>query len=148
MGTCITSDFVFSARDERPALDSAQLAQLRRLLPEQPDEPHQLLAVLDGLRVSLANQFDREEQDGYLEEVLLQFPNWSPQVERLRQQHQILLAQLRALRDRVERDRPFPENLQAARRHLERWTIRLAAHEQHETRLLQAAFNLDIGALD
>ncbi|MGH7199629.1 MAG: hypothetical protein ACREJB_03430 [Planctomycetaceae bacterium] len=126
------------------------LGDLRDLLeePAGPLTSKWLLAVLDALLDTLPREFELKQQGGYLEEVLEQFPNWSGEVYRLRDEYEELCQKLQDLRDQVAMEAPFTEIAAEVDRDLREWMTHLTAHTRHEHRVLQTAFNLDVGIGD
>ncbi len=131
-------------------LEYILLGDLRDLLEEPANEEtcRWLSAVLDALLDTLPREFDLEEQGGYLSVVLEEFPNWSPQVEQLQEEHYILFAKLKNLRKRVSQRSSFAAIADELRVDLHEWMRMLIAHHRHENRLLQTAINLEVGAGD
>lgn len=116
---------------------------------EQPTErvdPQELLPVLDRMLDSLQQQFDLEEEAGYLEDVLEQYPNWYPQIRHLQQEHRLLHEQLRENRERVAQETSSSALSSEARRQLLDWMKTFEAHQQRENQLIQEAFRLEVGA--
>lgn len=122
---------------------------LRELLEEPPDRENArwMLVVLDKMLENLEQQFELEEQQGYLADVLEQFPSWHPHVEHLRQQHALLHQQLREVRDRLAADRRKTV-VHEMRRHLRDWIQAYEDHERRERDLIQEAFTVEPGAGD
>src|SRR5579872_2003110 len=96
---------VMEARDARlleryTSLEYILLGDLRDILEEPPDveSRHWLLAVLDALLETLPREFDLEDDEGYMSEVLARYPSWSGQVERLHRDHESLFTKLTELR--------------------------------------------------
>lgn len=120
---------------------------LRELLEEPPDTENAqwTLAVLDKMLDNLQQQFELEEQQGYMADVLAQFPSWHPHVEHLRQQHTLLHQQLREMRDRLAADRSGIV-VREVRRHFDDWMQAYDEHEQRERKLIQEAFTIEPGA--
>jgi hypothetical protein len=135
---------------EYAALEYILLGDLRDLLEEPADEQTRkwLSAVLDALLDTLPREFTLEEQDGYMVDVLEQNPNWSDEVDRLRQEHGYLFAKLKELRQRVSEDAPYAEIADELRGGLRDWMTLLIAHNRHENRLIQTSANLEIGTGD
>lgn len=131
-------------------LEYLLLGDLRDLLEEPFDQQtcNWLKVVLDGLLDTLPREFELEEEDGYMDEVLEQHPNWKNQVEQLHQQHQTLFASLKQLRDRIDDSAAFAQAADLVKQELRDWITTLLAHNRHENRLLQTAMNLEIGIGD
>ena len=132
------------------ALEHILLGDLRDLLEEAPDKTTRkwLLAVLDALLDTLPRQYELQASGGYLSEVLEQFPNWTDQVAQLREEKQNLFAKLRQLREEVSQRASFAKIAAEVRNGLRDWMASLSSHQRRERRILQTAFNLDVGASD
>ena len=132
------------------SLEYILLGDLRDLLEEPADDETRrwLLAVLDTLLETLPREFDLEEEDGYMAEVLERYPSWSAQVERLHRDHEILFSKLKELRGRIERNSWVAPIANEVRRDLRDWILKLIAHHRSETRLVHTAMNLEVGAGD
>jgi hypothetical protein len=136
--------------DRYSTLEYILLGDLRDILEEPPDQEARrwLLSVLDALLDTLPREFDLKEVDGYLDVVLERFPSWSTQVERLHRDHDILFQKLHELRERVQKHAWFAPIADEVRRDLRDWMYKLIAHNRNETRLVQTAVNLEVGAGD
>jgi hypothetical protein len=132
------------------SLEYILLGDLRDLLEEPADAENRrwLLAVLDGLLETLPREFDLEDEDGYMSEVLERFPNWARQVERLHHDHDQLFAKLKELRGRIDRGSWIAPIANEVRRDLRSWILTIVAHNRNETRLVQTAMNLEVGVGD
>jgi hypothetical protein len=104
-----------------------------------------ILTTLDALLVNLRQQFELEEQGGYLEDVLDRYPNWHPQVVHLRQQHALLRQQLCEARNRIATLPPDAAIGDEIRRQLADWMSTYDEHRHRETALIQDAFALETG---
>lgn len=135
---------------EYAALEYILLGDLRDLLEEPADKEtcRWLLAVLDALLDTLPREMELQEQGGYMEEVLEQYPNWSDQVDQLQHEKRALYVKLRQLRDGISREHRYSKIAEEVRTGLRDWMSSLAAHHRHERRILQTAFNLDVGTGD
>ncbi len=136
--------------EQYSSLEYILLGDLRDILEEPPDDESRkwLLAVLDTLLETLPREFDLEEEDGYLAEVLERYPSWSSQVERLYRDHELLFSKLKELRGRIERDIWVAPIANEVRRDLRDWILKLIAHHRSETRIIQTAMNLEVGTGD
>lgn len=132
------------------SLEYILLGDLRDVLEEPIDGENRkwLLAVLDALEETLPREFDLEEEDGYMSEVLERFPNWSHQVEGLLRDHERLFEKLKNLRHRIERDSWIAPIANEVRAELRDWIRTLVSHHRRETRLVQTAMNLEVGVGD
>jgi hypothetical protein len=126
------------------------LGDLRDLLEEPEDEftGKWLLAVLDSLVQTLPVELELQELDGYLSPVTDKYPSWTPRVEMLHRKQADLFETLRLLRDRIASNTSFHEVAAVVRLELRDWMLCCIAQRRSETRLLQTAMNLDVGAGD
>ena len=129
-------------------LEYILLGDLRDLLEEPPDEQNRrwLREVLDALLDTLPREFAMRQEGGYLEEVIDRFPNWCGQVDGLREEKLRLYEKLRECRDHVARQASYAKIADELRRELREWMNSLVAHHRHERRLVQTAFNMEVGA--
>lgn len=136
--------------EDYAALEYILLGDLRDLLEEPADAVTRrwLLAVIDMLLNTLPRKAALQAEDGYMFEVLEQYPNWSDQVDELRREKQAVFAKLRHLRDRLNEKVPFEAVASEVRTSLRDWMARLTAHYRHERRIVQTAFNLEVGTGD
>ncbi len=136
--------------EQYSSLEYILLGDLRDVLEESPDNESRkwLLAVLDTLLETLPREFFLEEEDGYMAEVLERYPSWSAQVDRLHRDHDQLFSKLKELRGRIERNIWVAPLATEVRRDLRDWILKLIAHHRGETRLVQTAMNLEVGAGD
>jgi hemerythrin-like domain-containing protein len=100
---------------------------------------------LDQVRTHITQHFRFEEQDGYMDAVVQRAPHQERTIEQLREEHRQLANSLEALREEAlatqSLDDPFREKVRA-------WVAQVRDHGTRENRLIQEAFNLDIGAED
>lgn len=128
-------------------LEYLLLGDLREMLEEPLTYRSRkwMLAVLDVLLDTLPREHRLMSTDGYLSEVLQEFPNWSGRVEQLESQHYSLYDRLWDLRDELEIDELDHHDVAELRYSLQEWMEQLLDHRQRESRLLLAAVNTDIG---
>jgi hypothetical protein len=136
--------------EQYTSLEYILLGDLRDILEEALDRESRrwLIAVLDALLETLPREFDLEETDGYMSEVLERYPNWSGQVDRLHRDHDLLFCKLKELRGRIDGDTWVAPFANEVRRDLRDWILKLIAHRRNETRLVQTAMNLEVGTGD
>ncbi len=141
------ADRVIKELQNSNKLDASLLDQLRRLLEEQYDqiESEWLHGTLDALCAAVAHQFRQEEEGGYLNEVLEQFPTWERQVDELRTEHLQLQSDLAALRDAFQRPDSGNRISRELRDQIHEWFDRYSQHQHREADLILAAFTLDVG---
>lgn len=126
------------------------LGDLRDLLEDPPSDENRnwLLAVLDALVDTLPKEFALKSRDGYLSDVLLEFPNWDREVDRLEEQHVRLYKRLRQLRDRVVMGHPLELIAERLRGDLEEWMESFKTLHHQERELVMEAVNLEVGTGD
>jgi hypothetical protein len=92
--------------EQYSSLEYILLGDLRDVLDETPDAESRrwLIAVLDALLDTLPREFDLEDTDGYMSEVLERYPSWNKQVDRLHREHDVLFTKLKELRGRLDCD--------------------------------------------
>ncbi|MGD9648040.1 MAG: hemerythrin domain-containing protein [Pirellulales bacterium] len=106
----------------------------------------QLVKLLTDLREEIERHFAQEEVGGYMEEALSLAPRFSGQAQALLKQHGELSQAVRALLAKT-RD---PKLVDWSGLHAELQTLlkKLKAHEAGENRIVEAAFNEDLGLGD
>ena len=148
------SCLVDGALEEISALEYILLGDLLDLLEEADGDAEAwkwISKVLDILLKAMPREFELQDEGGYLEEVLEEHPNWQGQVRDLYQERCDLLMKLDELRTRMQDSQPLQQMKQLAselRDELRDWITSYIAHQRHERRILQDAFNNDIGAAD
>lgn len=134
--------------EEYATLEFILLGDLRDLLEDDFDERTRawLTAVINALFETVPREFELQEQQGYLTHVLEEFPNWTPQVDQLRAERKEIHNRLLELRTLLLANKPFDEIAETLRVELRDWMNSLMAHHRHERRIVQTAFNLDVGS--
>jgi hypothetical protein len=132
------------------SLEYILLGDLRDVLEERTDRHTRgwMIAILDALLDALPRQLALKEESGYLNEVLEEYPSWFRQVEDLQNEERLLFLSLQALRDRLETSESYSYAADRVKSAVRQWMTRLTAHHRHETRILQTAMNLEVGAGD
>lgn len=139
-----------SAAGELVSLEYILLGDLRDLLDEPFDDVtlKWLNAVLDALLDTLPREFAIKDDGGYLHEVVERDPNWDRYVRRLSEERRAVYAKLRVLRREIRNaERPLASAAEI-QNDLKDWMTSLTAYHRHERRLVQTAFNLDVGIGD
>jgi hemerythrin len=111
----------------------------------RPADVAEVLGLLEKLACELKGHFEQEEEGGYLEEAITRLPSIAPQAAQLQKQH----AELLELAKKAIADAKAQPKANAAWEVLNRdvgvYLKKLLAHEAGENRLLQLAFNEDMG---
>lgn len=102
--------------------------------------------VLDVLMETLARQ--KRNEPGYLTDVLVEFPNWSPQVDRLRSERSALDRSLEDLQARIRWSLPVDMLAFRLQVQVRNWLNRMQLHRCEERELVQAVWYNDIGTCD
>lgn len=131
-------------------LEYILLGDLRDLLEEPADHltVKWMTAVLDALLDTLPQETEMQEDGGYMADVLEEFPNWSGHVTRLQLERESLFVKLRTMRRRINGNESFGAIANEVRGDLRDWMNSFTAFHRHERRLVQNAFNYDIGIGD
>jgi|GEM_PF-719663 len=148
------SGIVNGALEEISALEYILLGDLLDLLEEADGDAGAwkwISEILDTLLKMMPREFELQDAGGYMEEVLEEQPNWQGQVRNLYQERCDLLKKLNELRIRMQDSLSLHQMRQIAgelRHELRDWITSYIAHQRHERRIIQDAFNNDIGAAD
>ena len=128
-------------------LEYLLIGDLRDLLEESPDNETRrwLLAVLEELLNLLPNEFEYEDQGGYLAEVCDQHPNLSNTVDRLHREHEGLYFSLLELRNRIADEQSFEFIADEMKPKLRRWIEAAQRHRESEQQLVVAAYDTSFG---
>jgi hypothetical protein len=105
-----------------------------------------------SLLAELSNQIERhfaqEEIGGYMEEALSRAPRFGAQVTALLKQHTELAQDVHDLLARAEAGRDNPGIWKKLHADVQVLLKKLSAHEAGENRIIEAAFNEDLGLAD
>ncbi len=126
------------------------LGDLRDVLEDDPggENRHWLLAILEALIDTLPKEIALKSKDGYLSDVLGEFPSWESEVVRLEEQYFSLYRQLRVLRDRIVSRREMVATADRLRLELDHWMDSFVRLHRDEQKLVLTAVNLEVGAGD
>ena len=128
---------------------AALLNDLRKL--EEAERPASktglpaLRARLDGTRAHIVEHFRFEEQNGYMDTVRTHEPRLERVIDELAEDHCRLLDSLDALIRETAMAASTNETITAK---VTEWIGEVRRHEAQENRLVQDAFNMDIGPED
>jgi hemerythrin len=107
--------------------------------------PAELIARLERACTDLAAHFQLEEENGYLEDLRRRSPHLEHEIEQLRQEHRDLA---RSLKTVLAAAREGTAAEEAVRQEVRHWINSVRKHERHENRLVQDAYNVDLGPED
>ena len=133
------------------ALEYILLGDLRDLLEEATHDAvawKWIAAIIDTLLEKMPVEFEMRDCGGYLEEVLEQYPNWQVKVQELYSERCELFKKLSELREQMQQSRSVKKIANELQHDLRDWMHLYTAHQRHERRIVQNAFNYDIGAAD
>lgn len=144
------SPYADSAVNDVSSLEYILLGDLRDVLEEPLDDItlKWLKAVIDALLETLPREFALQDAGGYLNEVTDCDPNLAVHVERLTEERRAVFGKLRVLRLQLNSPGDHKPATDAIRADLKDWMTSLTAFHRHERRLVQTAFNLDVGTGD
>ncbi|MCH2203037.1 MAG: hypothetical protein MK102_13780 [Fuerstiella sp.] len=132
-------------------LEYILIGDLRDLLESPIDEQNLrwVSAVVDAILETLPKQFElKQQQGGYLQEVLNVQPNWECHVISLEVEHAQICDRLQQLRHQLPTAVKVKVLARTLRIELKGWMQAFVAHSRRESRLLQTAMNLEVGCGD
>ncbi|MCA8983549.1 MAG: hypothetical protein KDA76_07300 [Planctomycetaceae bacterium] len=131
-------------------LEYILLGDLRDVLEEDSTEENRkwLSMLVDALLRTLPREFILREEGGYLEEIVMNCPELDSSVQQLQEEHITLCSQLRSLATRLHGTTDFQVEADSLKRQLGAWMNCLQAHNRHEERLVQQAYQQDTGGGD
>ncbi len=132
----------------RLARAQVQVAERTRLLDcgkRAAAERRASVRAMAELEAYLVSHFQLEETGGYMSEALRLAPRYHGRAEDLREQHETLACQMRALCELAEISGPSREAWSELDRRLARFGRELLAHERAENELTSQIFLEDIG---
>ncbi len=143
-------DLLGSLLDDVSTLEYILLGDLRDILEESLDETNAkwLAAVIDALIETMPRNFALQDEGGYLQEVVECDANWYGYVRQLSDERTRIYHQLLMLRREIDEIPPREIAAKELRTNLRNWMVQLTAFQRHELRLVQTAFNLDVGIGD
>ena len=123
------------------------LDELKDLLQEPVDleDTQWIESALDQLCQFVDEEFQLQEQGGYLNEVLDEFPNWDRQIEILKLEHVRLRNELTLLRARFSQPLSRKQIDRVVRQNFREWFREFSTHKRAENELILKAHTLDVG---
>lgn len=128
-------------------LEYILLGDLRDLLEEDTsaETVRWLTAVLDALLTTLPQDFELHSQQGYMQCILDEFPDWEPIVDRLESQYFELYHRLKMFRGQLHLGCDFTAIADVLRSDLTSWIGAFTVHQRHAQRLLLIAAHAETG---
>lgn len=125
------------------------ILDLRQILAERHAPQEAVVELFTEFTESVRAHFVHEElEDGFFESVVDQAPWLKHEADALIDEHRDLAAQLAQLQWHAERGVPSDTWWRTIHSRFEAFCLLFSRHETQENRLLQTAFNQDIGAED
>jgi hypothetical protein len=124
------------------------LRQIDEALQARTATIAQVSDLLAHLGDRLIRHFSAEEQDGYFSEALLRAPQLIARANELMAQHPKMCTRARDLVLQLEPGKPPGDWWQETRRRFDAFRQELVRHERGEDRLIQEAYNRDVGPGD
>jgi iron-sulfur cluster repair protein YtfE (RIC family) len=113
-----------------------------------PSCASRLVALLEELSTQIERHFAQEEVGGYMEEALSRAPRFSAQAATLLKQHIELALEVHELLARAKVGSENPKIWEMLYTDVQTLVKKLSAHEAGENRIVEAAFNEDLGLAD
>jgi iron-sulfur cluster repair protein YtfE (RIC family) len=124
------------------------IGQIQATLTNRPDRRDVIVHEIAALLKELEVHFHEEEDAGFFDQIDACAPQLTSETARLKEEHQVLLKQMRsltALAETCEGSDPWWERLKTD---FHQFSLTIMHHEAAENQLLQRAFNEDIGSHD
>jgi iron-sulfur cluster repair protein YtfE (RIC family) len=124
-----------------------RLRAVHRALADPATTVAQLAGHIESLERQLRGHFAEEVRGGFFDGIVAQAPQLAARTERLRREHDLLLAaagQLAAL----AREAPGGQWRELLEAQFHAFSRQLMQHESTENELVQAAYGQDVGAPD
>lgn len=107
-----------------------------------------LMSLLFALVVHLQTHFEFEESDGYFEELVQRAPRMAAQVDHLLREHSEMLQEVDELVSIARKDLATKHDTADLAERYAQFRSKVVAHERLENKLVQVAYNVDIGTND
>jgi hemerythrin len=107
-----------------------------------------LVSLLNALADHLQMHFEFEETDGYFFGLAQTTPHVSATVERLLREHEVMLEEVGSLVTMAREAFETAQDTSDLAERFSRFHARLENHEHEENKLVQDAYNIDIGTKD
>ena len=124
------------------------LGKIDRALSERTATIDEVCDLISQFGDLLVRHFALEEEGGYFAEALIQSPQLVARANELMAQHPKMCTEARDLVLELDGSTREQDWWQETRRRFDAFREELLVHEQREDRLLQEAYNQDLGAND
>lgn len=124
------------------------LGEVHRALSKRQDTVDRIAELLTSLGEHAQTHFDREEANGFFEQVTAQAPRLSERANTLLKEHIALREAIRSLSVRARENRSSPDWWEEIEAEFHAFSKRLMQHESEENAILQDAYGQDIGSQD
>jgi len=124
------------------------LGTVHRTLGERSETVTHVSEMLESLRDHVETHFTEEETDGFFDDVAARAPRVTDRTNELRNEHKLLLQNIRKLADTASSGDGSSDWWQRLDNEFHDFSKELMHHESKETELLQDVYTDDIGAAD
>lgn len=147
MGTGMTERTATPVTESEEQLIWLLLGDVAEILDDGLDAEN--ISWLSPIVDVLVETMGRQESDrSYLNDVLAEFPYWSPQVDRLRSERAALARSLEDLQARIRWSLPVIMLGERLQHQVRNWLNRMRLHRCQERELVQAVWYNEIGTGD
>lgn len=131
-------------------LEYLLLGDLSDVLEEPASDENKkwILALVDTLLDTLPAEYRLRDVQGFYEDVLHEHPSWDSAVLRIRQEQRTLVSELKSLKASLDCCKNFKASADSLKQELMLWMNHLIQFNQREKRLLQDAYNIEVGVGD
>ena len=121
-------------------------AKIDKAIVENNTPRGEMVVLIDELKTHVLQHFAHEENEGLFKQIVSKAPRLEPEAAILRQQHNDLAAALDGISDQLTTESPqsaIPVGLKAD---FHDFAAQFMEHEEGENRLLQEAYDRDVGS--
>ena len=108
----------------------------------------EMILLIDELKVHVLQHFEHEEHEGLFQQITARAPRLEPEATLLQQQHDTLRASLEEIAAPLSRQSWKPQDMQDVAQGFQTFAEQFKQHEEGENRLLQEAYDRDVGSKD
>ena len=122
------------------------IVQFQTTLDSRPERRDVAVHQISALLKKLEAHFHEEEEEGFFDQITACAPRFATETDRLMQEHQVLLKQMRCLTALAETCEGSDLWWDRLKNDFHEFRVTIMHHESAENQLLQRAFNEDIGS--